>query len=549
MLFYLTTLLKQTVNLAFIGNVYSNKSMIEAIGMVNVYLNCTLMSLYGGIIAGIETLCANALASKKYKLLGYYFQRARIVSYTITTTLTIVHLSTIRLVLKAFKLNDEVTAYGSKYCYSCLIYVFFDVQTVTIMRLNNVLGKSYVNCYIFIVQLAFHPLWNWIFVTVMDLDVVGAGISYAISKFIGALFTTCFLWFFHPVKKANFWINRHCFRWKGIKEYLRFSLGAAFLEIAEWWGFEILAIIAIQFGDDNYAVYVLIAEFINLLYSVPVGFMITITILIGEIVTKYSIPEVKRAARILVSFGLFTMFCILIIFFIIRNKLFHAFTQDPKLNDIAHRVLWIVSINEMFDMSQNATLSIFKGLGKQYLAAGFMFVSIYILMMSYVVIFGFALKLKLRGLIIGQGCGYVTSTTIYATALFCFLDFRKAQIQTFKRLKKDSNILKAQAATKNEDEDEENDEEIAAINQEEEKPQEAPKEKPKEEPQEPVVPQQPVVPEENKNEYEKVDQAPNDQNEFKVENAEQQPSDANEGEQQPQEQPETAEQAPEGDQQ
>ena len=481
MLFYVTTILKQTVNLAFIGNVYTNKSMIESIGMVNLYLNCTLMSLYGGIIAGIETLCANALATKKYRLLGYYFQRARIVSYTITITLSSIHWGTIRYVLKAFGLNKEVTQYGTNFCNACLVYVFFDVQTVTIMRLHNVLGKSYINVYIFLAMLIFHPLWNWIFVTYYDLDVVGAGLSFVVSKVIGAALTTCYLWFYHPVKKANFWINKHCFKWKGIKEYLRFSCGAAFLEIAEWWGFELLAIIAIQFGDAEYAVYVLIAEFIGLLYSVPIGFMIAITILIGEIVTKYPIPQVQKAAKLLVGFGLSFMFCVLVIFFLLRNVLFGLFTQDKELREIAARLLWIVSINEFFDMSQNATLSIYKGLGKQYLGAGFMFISIYIMTPTYVLCLGFAAHLGIRGLIIGMGCGYVTSTTIYATVLIFFLDFRKAQIQTFKRLKKDAAIIKAQMAKKaagQVNSDSEDDVEVAEINQEEE-PKPAPKEEPK----------------------------------------------------------------------
>ena len=109
--FFMATLLQQTTNLQFIGNVYDNKSMIESIGLVNVYLNCTLMSFYAGLVAGIETLCANALAAKRYKLLGYYFQRARIVSYTVTTCLALFHWTTIRHILKLFKMNSEVTRY------------------------------------------------------------------------------------------------------------------------------------------------------------------------------------------------------------------------------------------------------------------------------------------------------------------------------------------------------------------------------------------------------------------------------------------------------
>lgn len=457
MAFYITALLLQTVNLAFIGQTYTNKSMIEAIGMVNVYLNCTLMSFYSGIIAGVETLCANALASKKYTLMGYYFQRARIVSYSITIFLSIIHYSTIQHVIKLFGLNKEVIEYGSRYCYTCLVYVFFDVNTSSIMRLNNVMNKSHINCVVFVITLALHPIWNYLYVVALDLDVVGTAISFAISRFLGCVLITLYLWFYHPVKKANFWINRKCFSWKGIKEYLRFSIGAAFLEIAEWYGFEIMAIMAIQLGDTDYAVYVLIAELINLLYSVPIGFMIAITILIGQIVTKYPIKQVKKASLALVLFAISTMFCILVVFFILRNVIFELFTKEKDLIDLGEKMLPIVSVNELFDISQNATISIFKGMGKQYLAAGFMFTSIYILTPSYVAILAFACKLKLKGLIFGMGCGYVSATILYVTVLLCCLDFRQAQIQTLKRLKKDVSILNAGAEKEDEEEDEEND--------------------------------------------------------------------------------------------
>ena len=193
--FYLASLLQQTTNLQFIGNVYDNKSMIESIGLVNVYLNCTLMSFYSGLIAGIETLCSNALAAKRYKLLGYYFQRARIVSYSVTTFLALFHWITIRFILKAFKMNAEVTRYiyiyififnfiryGCHYCYANLVFVFFDVQTASTMRLNNVIGKSYINLIVLLISLVFHPLWNYIFVVLMDLDVIGSAISYVITK-------------------------------------------------------------------------------------------------------------------------------------------------------------------------------------------------------------------------------------------------------------------------------------------------------------------------------------------------------------------------------
>jgi Na+-driven multidrug efflux pump len=101
--------------------------MINAIGISNLYLNCTLMSIYMGLVSGIETLCANAYATKQYKLMGYYYQRARIVGYFVTIVIVIFHLCTIQYILGLFSLNDQVITYSSHYVYSILIYVFFDV--------------------------------------------------------------------------------------------------------------------------------------------------------------------------------------------------------------------------------------------------------------------------------------------------------------------------------------------------------------------------------------------------------------------------------------
>ena len=55
MFFYLTLLLLQTVNLAFIGQKYNDDDMINAIGISNLYLNCTLMSIYESIITSVTT--------------------------------------------------------------------------------------------------------------------------------------------------------------------------------------------------------------------------------------------------------------------------------------------------------------------------------------------------------------------------------------------------------------------------------------------------------------------------------------------------------------
>ena len=439
MFFYLTLLLLQTVNLGFIGQKYNNEDMINAIGISNLYLNCTLMAIYMGLVSGIETLCANAYATKQYKLMGYYYQRARIVGYFTTIIIVAFHLCTIQYILGLFSLNEQVIKYSSHYVYSCLTYVFFDVQTACVFRILNVLEKSHINFFILLISLILHPLWNYIFIYVLDYNVVGAGISFVISKLITCVLATIYLWFYHPIPEANFWINKECFNWEGIKNYLKFSMGTAFITCAEWWASELQAIIAINISDKAYTVYVLVAELAVLLYSIDVGFMLAITILTGEIIAKGSIAQLKKSFVYSLLFGLFCGGIYMSVFFVFRKRIFLLFLDDDEIFALAKPALWLLPITEFFDLFQTCLVSMFRGIGRQYLASGLMFVHCYIIMISLSFLFGIVLKQGVFGMYLGMGISDCFMSIVYMIVL-SFINLEKTKKETLKRIEEDNKL-------------------------------------------------------------------------------------------------------------
>lgn len=439
MFFYLSLLLLQTINLAFIGQKYGDDNMINAIGITNLYINCTLNSIYTGLVSGIETLAANAFATRRYRLVGYYYQRARIIAYSVTTVIVIVHLFTVQHVLRFFNLNEQVIKYSSHYIYSCLIYVFFDVQTSCVFRMLNVLEKSHINFIILLISLALHPLWNYIFIYYLDFGVVGAGISFTISKFIAFVLSTIYYWFWCPCPESNFWINKKCFGIRGIINYLKFSIGAAFLTCAEWWGCEIQAIIAIYIGPDDYTVYILVAELSGLLYSIDVGFMLGITILVGEMIAKGSIKQVKLSCLYSVLFGIFSNSIYLGIFFIFRKKIFKIFTNEERILELGYPVLFVLTFSEFFDLIQTSLVSVFRGIGRQYTASALMFVHYYVIMIGMSILFGIVLKMGVFGMFIGIGSSDCLMSLAYLLTLFC-IDYKKVQKETVERLKRDNSL-------------------------------------------------------------------------------------------------------------
>jgi multidrug resistance protein, MATE family len=450
MMFYLFLILLQTLNLAFIGQKYNDDDMIKGIGVSNLYMNCTMFAIVMGLVSGIDTLCSNAYGIKKYKLMGLYVHRARIIGYAATVLIVIIHVFTIEKVLRLFNLNERVIDYSLKYIYVCLIYVFFDVQTACNFRFLNVIRKSHVNFIVLVIGGILHPLWNYIFIVYLDWDVIGAGISFTLSRLVICVCSTLYIHFWNPLPESNFCINRACF--KGLLSYLKFSLAAAFLVCAEWWAFEIQAIIAISISEDDYTVHIIISQFASLLYSLCIGFSFSCTIIVGEFIAKSTTRITKKATYYTLIFGTFCMVILLGIFYLLDDYLFLMFINKENIIKKGMTVVPMLLLSEFFDLGQTIMCAVFRGLGKQASASILTFIQFYVIMTSLSFILGNTLKWGVYGMWVGITIGQVSAFGLYMILFLC-MDLEKVQQEVKLRLDTDQknamSFIEIQAANEN----------------------------------------------------------------------------------------------------
>ena len=432
----------QTVNYVFIGFLSDNESIIQGVGAVIIYINFSLMSLYTGLVSGIETLCSNAYATKKYKLMGYYFQRARIIGYALTIIIIVIHYFTAEHVLRLFGLSDSGLSYAKQYLYTYMPFALFDVQCACIIRLLNIVEKSHVNMIILLIEMALHPLWNYILVVKLNLGVFGSGIAFTFSVFITCVLSTAYLWMHHPQPEANFWINKKCFHLKGIWNYIKFSTGTALLTCAEWWGTEIQSMIAISMGDINYTVYALMSDLSNFLYPVDVGFMSSVTIYAGQLIAKGTVKQVKLCCVYSLCFAVICKSIILSVFFVYRKNIFDLFTEEEHIRIYAYPVLTVLTIAEFFNVIQSCLVSVFRGIGKQYLGSAFMFVHYYVIMVVLSYFLGIVQEKGVIGIYYSIGLSDAGMSIIYVVVL-CSINFHQAQKDTIARLLEDNAVEKA----------------------------------------------------------------------------------------------------------
>jgi len=435
MLFYLLVILMETINLIFIGIKYkNNKDMAESISAANLYINCTLFAITMGLISGMDSLCSNAFALKKYYLMGLYYHRARIVTYGVTFLIVIIHIFTAKYVLHLFKLSDKVISDAIKYLYYMLVYSFFDVQSTVNLRLMNVLRKAHISFYILLICILLHPLWNYIFIIYLDWEIVGSAIAFCIGRSILCILSTLYLWFFHPIPEANFSINRKCFT--GLFDFLKFSSGSLLLMCAEWWPYEILTYMASLMTEIEYNVHIFSAQINSLIFSLPIGISFATTIYISDYIVKCEVKLVKKAAIYITIFAACCSLIVSITLFFLKSQILKIYTQNTEILYEGKGVILYLCFTQFFDMIQYTFSSILRGLGKQTQASLMTFIQFYFVMMTLAWFFGFYLNMGVYGIWRAILIGNSSVGLLYFLMLVC-ISWEKIKEETIKRLEND----------------------------------------------------------------------------------------------------------------
>jgi MATE family multidrug resistance protein len=281
-----------------------------------------------------------------------------------------------------------------------------------------------------------HPIWNYIFIVWLDMDVVGAGISFTLSRMVICLCSTIYIHFWDPLPESNFCINRACF--KGLGSYLKFSLGAAFLLCAEWWAFEIQAIIAISITEDDYTVHIIISQFSSLIYSLCIGFSFACTIVIGEFIAKSTTKITKKASYYTLIFGTICIILLLAVFYLLKGYLFKIFIDKENIINKGLTVIPMLLIAEFFDMGQTIMCAVFRGLGRQASASILTFIQFYVIMTSLSYLLGKTLQWGVYGMWVGISIGQASAFAFYMIMFLC-IDLEKVQKEVKLRMEVDQH--------------------------------------------------------------------------------------------------------------
>jgi len=443
-LFFMTLILMQSINLIFIRYSYDPSQSIDAlygIGISHLYLNCLIMPFIIGIVAPFEILGSNAYGSKNFSLLRIYFQRTQIISYIFTLPLFVVNfffaVDIISYIISLFGIDDNVIKYVKEYMQLLMLIVLCNVQFSINFRFLNIVKKSYVNIIILVSILLLHPLWCYIFIIVFELGIKGAAISLIISQFLYMIVGVMYIIYFNPINESVFSYSRDSFEKWG--EYLIIAFYITVMICGEMWGWEVLSIIALWIGKLDFSVHILLSNISLILYSLCIGFGMTSTIIVGRTICEKDIRVVKNYIKTILLYAISSMTFIIVILFIFKNRVLMIFTDEKDVLLKGEPIIPILCLGSIFGITQSILSSIFKGLGKHVIASLILFFNFYVTQTILGITLGKFFKMGVYGIWLTLLISVFINCVLFGFLLIFYLDFEKVKAETMKRLQSESN--------------------------------------------------------------------------------------------------------------
>ena len=396
----------QLVETHFIGQMKDMK-LLDAIGLAQSY-NLVLLFFIGyGIIDVMDTICSRSFGKKKFYLLGTQTNQIRIIVsvYIIFLSFINVFFSSKILVLFVGNVNyiDDSYLYILLVTPSILMSLHYEIYCAYF--LNQLVYKPVLLS--LFVALTIHPIVCWLFISYLNMGIVGAAICTNITETVRFIFIAIWANCCNPYPKSNICLDKRVFNKFG--SVFKQSLSSAALFVGESAGYNIVEYITARLGVTSFAQHITLINITMISFALAGGFMNTNAILIGNYAAQNSPSNVKKIIKISFIISLVIFIPIFIIISIFPATFLKFFSESEEIwnsNEI-YEIVYIMCISNFFDFQQQNIQGFLRGLGILNITFIVSFISYCIILPGLSYTFGHYLDMKLKGIwlsMLGVNC-------------------------------------------------------------------------------------------------------------------------------------------------
>lgn len=401
------TILVETINIIYIGKLNNPKKLV-AIGIGTCLVNILGCLPLNGIQGGIDTLCSDANGRKSFNKIIIYVNISRLVTIVYYLLVYIPYTYLIPYITYYLTYDTEIVDLVKLFSNSMKIAVFFVSQREILNRYMQSMLIYKPSMIITIICSIFHPLWAYILVFKLNLDIKGTGYSLAITELLNCLMLMIYINYNTEINKKccnpnllknfNSYNITKVFDVKNIKKFLKYAVPSGILIIIESLVFQFLIFISSILGVYETDATICLFNIGNLIFIFTLGISITTSNYVGNSIGQNNAKLANMFAFSGILYTTLFSILIMILFFIFKINLIKLYTTNTKIIEIFNSISIYFNIYLLIDNIGVTINGVVRGLGRQAKALKYTLLSNYILGFPFSLVFVFVLNYGITGL-------------------------------------------------------------------------------------------------------------------------------------------------------
>lgn len=366
------------------------------------------MSLILGFASGADTLCSQAFGFKNYKRVGVVLQRGILILTVAVLPAVCLWLNT-ESVMLLLQQDPCVAKLTGEYVQVFILSLPGIVVLIMVQRYLLAQGVVWVFVLSGILSNVVSVVLHAVFLFGAKLGVVGASLALTLINTVVPVVLLLYI-------RAR---GLHKLTWGGWSwaslqdwaEYAKLGLGGFALTASEWWAFEVSVLVTGSIDKTQLAVNTVVIQLATIIYMVPLGMGIAVSVRVGNELGAGNPLRAKRASFMALGVVVCSGTVFLVLFGSLRRQLAYVFTNVSEVVDgVEHAMVGALGV-VFLDQIQGTIAGILRGSGRQGIGAAVNIVCFYLIGLPLGISLAIPVKMGSLGMWIGLSVADVIQTT------------------------------------------------------------------------------------------------------------------------------------------
>jgi MATE family multidrug resistance protein len=402
----------QLICTVFIGHLDPSMSSkyVDAATLSAMFTNVSSLSMVYGLTSALDTLCSQAFGAGKHFKMGIYLQSGMII-----TTLSMVPIFFFNWYASFFlqKLGQDkeicnLAQEFSRYSLLGIPFLFIYELFRKLLQAQNIFKPM---VYMTLIQTLVTILSCYFLIYHTSLGflggAIGQSIGYVIMPFLligyyafSSSSSSSFQWDWWPgwqLEEAS----------KYIRPFMSLGIPGMLMMIMEWWAYEIMTLLAgiLTKQPISVSAHAVVMNISGFFYMLFYGVCVAGETRIGNCLGANQPKRAKLISQMTLCMVFSLAFCMSLGLVCMRHWIPQWLINDPESIELASHILLFWAPFEIFDGLNCVMQGIFRGAGRQHIAASTNAVAYYLFGMPLGAFLAFKWNMGVTGLWIGFGSG------------------------------------------------------------------------------------------------------------------------------------------------